>query len=424
MAGKDKLTDTEVKQAKPRDKPYKLADGGNMYLEVSPDGAKRWYLKYRYGKKESRLSLGVYDSSTASTGKKTSLKAARDKAAKAREQLANGIDPLHQKGQDRLAKNNASANTFEMVAAEWFDKKIAHLSATHKTRTLGLLKNNLGKWLGKRPIGEIEPTELLAALRNTEERGTLETAKRALQVSGQVFRYAIATGKRTKSDPTQALKDSLATPKGKHFAAITEPAELGKLLITMDGYSGSPEVKAALLLSPLLFQRPGEIRQMQWADIDFEKAEWRYLVTKTQTQHIVPLCQQAIDILHGLQAINGRGRYVFPSARGGSRPLSENGVRTALRTLGYTNEQMTPHGFRATARTILDEVLGYRVDWIEHQLAHTVKDANGTAYNRTAHLEGRRTMMQGWADYLDELRAIARGDNITLGNFGKGQANP
>lgn len=420
MAEIEKLTDTEIKQAKPKEKPYKLSDGGGMYVEVSPTGAKRFYLRYRIAGKESRLSLGVYGS-PAKPPRLIGVKQARQNAAKARELLAANIDPLQQRKQSKLAHSIATGNSFEVIAAEWFAKQSPHWSDTHKTRTLGLLTNNLGKWLGARPIGEITAPELLAALRKTEARGIHETAKRALQTAGQVFRYAVATG-RAERDPSQDLKGTLAIPKGKHFAAITEPAALGKLLLAMDGYSGTPEVKAALLLSPLLFQRPGEIRSMEWVEINWQLERWEIPAAKMKMRqpHIVPLCQQSLVILQHIQRITGYGRYVFPSARGGSRPLSENGVRTALRTLGYTNEQQTPHGFRATARTILDEVLGYRVDWIEHQLAHAVRDANGRAYNRTAHLEGRKAMMQGWGDYLDNLRAAALAGNVVAGNFRTG----
>lgn len=408
----DKLTDTTARQAKSRAKAYKLADGGGLFLLIQPDGKKYWRLKYRIDGREKLLAVGVYPTTT--------LKEARIAATKARKQLADGIDPTQAKKQAKRARLQAGENSFDAVAADWFEKMGKHWSATHKTRTLGILKTNLGQYIGTRPISEITAPELLAALRRTEARGILETARRALQVAGQVFRYAVATGL-AERDPTPTLKGALATPKSKHFSAITDPAELGRLLISMDDYIGTPEVKAALLLSPMLFQRPGELRSMEWAEIDWQQERWEIPAEKMKMRqaHIVPLSRQALDILRSLQQISGRGRYVFPSARGGNRPLSENGVRTALRTLGYTNEQQTPHGFRATARTMLDEVLGYRFDWIEQQLAHAVRDANGRAYNRTKHLEGRREMMQGWADYLDNLRAVAQGGNVISGNFNR-----
>jgi integrase len=405
----DKLSDMAAKNAKPKDKPYKLADGRGMYLHVMPNGSKYWRLKYRYGGKErAPLALGVYP--------EVALKDARKARDAARELLASGIDPGDDRRQVKLAKSLSTTNSFEAVALEWLEKQKATWSANYSTKSLLLLQNHLLPWLGHRPILEITPPELLAVLKRVESKGIIETAHRAKQAAGHIFRYAIATG-RAERDPTPDLRNALITPTKKHLASITDPNKVGKLLVAMDGFRGTPEVKAALLISALLFQRPGEIRQMKWADIDFEAAEWRYLVTKTNTLHIVPLSRQAIEILRELQPITMRGVYVFPSARGATRPLSENGVRTALRTLGFGNDEITPHGFRAMARTILDEVLGYRVDWIEHQLAHAVKDPNGRAYNRTAHLEGRREMMQGWADYLDSLRAVARGENVVAGNF-------
>ncbi|HQQ62097.1 MAG TPA: integrase arm-type DNA-binding domain-containing protein [Pseudomonadales bacterium] len=399
MAGSDKLTEVAVRNAKAKEKPYKLSDGGGLYLEVMPNGSRYWRLKYRYAGKENRLALGVYPD--------VSLKTARRKKTEAKQLLDNGADPGNHRRQNRLAAKAASNNSFGSIAEEWLEKQQKTWSVSHTTRTRWLLGNHLLPWLAKRPISEVTTPELLSVLRRIEQKGIVETAHRAKQTCGQIFRYAIATG-RADRDPTHDLKGALASPKEKHLASITDPKEVGKLLVTMDSYRGTPEVKAALLLSPLLFQRPGEIRTMKWADINFESAEWRYTVSKTNTPHIVPLSRQAIAILSELQPITGSGLYVFPSARGHSRPLSENGVRTALRTLGFSNDQITPHGFRAMARTILDEVLGYRVDWIEHQLAHAVKDPNGRAYNRTAHLEGRRQMMQGWADYLDQLREASR----------------
>lgn len=396
------LTDIQIRQAKPREKQYRLTDQGGLYLRIFPNGSKYWQLRYRNPStgKEKVLSLGTYPS--------ISLVNARKKTLEAKLALAAGTDPGQQKQHEKLTRKMAATNTFEAIGDEWFAKQSTHWSDTHKTRTLGILKNNLCKWLGQRPIEEITPPELLAVLRKTEARGTLETARRALQTAGQVYRYAIATGRAT-ADPTPALKGALATPKAKHFAAILDPAELGKLLVDIDNYQGSPEVKAALQLSPLFFCRPGELRQMEWKEVNWQEERIEIVAEKMKMRqpHIIPLCRQSLEILQYLEPITGDGRYVFPSARGGSRPLSENGVRTALRAMGYSNDQITPHGFRATARTLLDEVLGVRVDWIEHQLAHAVRDANGRAYNRTAHLEGRKKMMQEWADYLDQLRGYS-----------------
>lgn len=402
----DSLTDTAIRQAKPKAKSYKLSDGGGLYLEVMPNGSKYWRQKYRINGKEKRLALGVYP--------EVSLKEARTKRDAARKHISNSVDPGELKRTQKTARAIANENNFQSIALEWHTKKKPGWSDTHALKTLRLLERDLFPTLGARPAGDITSPELLATLRRIEARGAADTAHRAKWVAGQIMRYAVATG-RAERDPAADLKDALATPVGGHMAAITEPAEVGKLLQAMDGYHGSPVVRAAMKLAPLVFVRPGELRTMEWAHIDFDACEWRYTVSRTQ--HIVPLCTQAIDVLHSLAPLTGRGKYVFPSGRGASRPMSDNAIRMALRTLGYTNEQMTTHGFRAMARTLLDEVLGFRVDWIEHQLAHGVKDPNGRAYNRTAHLDGRREMMQAWADYLDNLRAVARGENVVAANF-------
>jgi integrase len=395
--GIEKLTDVAVKSAALKDKPYKLADGAGLYAEVMPNGSKYWRLKYRFGGKEKRVALGVYPEVT--------LKAARKAARDARDKLAEGVDPAEIRRQDKLARVVGSANSFRAVALEWYEKEKPHWSESHIKRAGWLFEKNLFPWLGHRPIAEINPPELLSVLRKTESKGTIETAHRAKQIAGQVFRYAVATG-RAERDPTPDLKGALAIPKSGHHAAIIDPKTVGDLLRAIDGFRGTPTVVAALKLSPLLFCRPGELRHMEWAEVDWEQERWEIPAEKMKLRlpHIVPLSRQAQEVLRDLQPLTGRGKYVFPSARGASRPLSENGVRTALRTLGYGNDEMTPHGFRAMARTILDEVLGQRVEWIEHQLAHAVKDANGRAYNRTSHMPQRKLMMQAWADYLDALK--------------------
>jgi integrase len=267
--------------------------------------------------------------------------------------------------------------------------------------------------LGQRPISEITAPELLAVLRRIESRGAIETAKRTKQVAGQVFRFAVATG-RTERDPSQDLKDALAASVKKHLAAITEPKAVGPFLCALDAYQGTPIIRAALQMAPLTFVRPGELRNAQWSEINFDTAEWRIPAErmKARQPHIVPLSRQALEVLQELHLITGRGVYLFPSPRSPRRPMSDNAVLSAMRRMGVGKEEMCGHGFRAMARTILDEILNYRVDWIEHQLAHAVKDANGRAYNRTSHLEGRRKMMQGWADYLDTLRMQANGSNV------------
>lgn len=407
------LTAVEVKQAEPKEKAYKLADGGGLYLLVKPVGGKYWRYKYRYAGKEKTLALGVYP--------EIPLKEARERHQAARKSLDRGVDPSEARKVEKLTRHLAAAESFEAVAREWFNRIMPEKSNSYRERTGRILEKDLYPVLGNRPIKSITAPELLAALRRIEAREAYDIAHRAKQTAGQIFRYAVATG-RADRDPGGDLKGALKPRrKKKHHAAITNPAEVGRLLLAIDGFQGTTVVKTALLLSPLLFQRPGEIRAMEWSEINWDSEHWEIPAEKMKMgqPHIVPLSTQAVVLLEGLQPLTGRGRYVFPSARGASRCLSENGVRTALRTIGYDNDTMTPHGFRAMARTILDEVLGYRVDWIEHQLAHAVRDANGRAYNRTSHLEGRAMMMQGWADYLDNLKMQAKAGNVITANFGQ-----
>jgi integrase len=404
------LTAIAANQAKPKDKPYKLSDEKGLYLHVMPKGFKYWRMKYRFAGKEKILALGVHP--------ETSLKEARAKRDEARKLLANDIDPSEAKKATKAAQSQAGQNSFEVIALEWFGRMMADKSKNHQDRTKRALEKDLFPVLGNRPIDSITPPDLLKALRRIESRGAVETAHRAKQTAGQIFRYAVATG-RAERDPSADLKGALASPQKTHLAAITNPKEVGKLMVAIEGFTGTPVVKAALQLSPLLFCRPGELRHMEWAEINWEESQWELPAEKMKMKqpHIVPLCKQAIAILQELHRLTGTRRYVFPSARGASRPLSENGVRTALRTMGYDNDTMTPHGFRAMARTILDEVLGYRIEWIEQQLAHAVKDANGRAYNRTKHLPQRKEMMQKWADYLDRLKLEASTPNVIAGNF-------
>jgi integrase len=391
------LTDLAVKKSSPRDKPYRIADSKGLALLVHPNGGKYWQLRYRFAGKGKLLALGVYPD--------ISLAEARSRRDDARKLLSNDIDPSEHRKIIKAAKVEAAANSFRSVGQEWFAKQKLKWSDVHATKTRWMLERNLFPWLGDRPIAEIKSPELLATLRRIESRGAHDTAQRAKQVAGQVFRFAVATG-RAERDPSQDLRGALAPAIKTHLAALTDPKEVAVLLKAIDGFYGTPVVRAALRLSPYLFARPGELRHMEWTEINWEESRWEIPAEKMKMRlpHIVPLCSQALAILRELEPLTGRGQYVFPGARGASRPLSENAVRVALRTLGFTNEQMTPHGFRAMARTILDEVLGYRVDWIEHQLAHAVKGANGRAYNRTSHLKERKAMMQGWGDYLDSLK--------------------
>lgn len=393
------LTDPKCKNAKAKEKSYKLADEKGLYLEVMPNGSRYWRMKYRYGGKEKRLAFGVYP--------EIGLKEARAKRDDARKLLADGADP----GETRKAMKAAQvadAETFEVVAREWWGKNAPTWAENHSNRTLRRLERDIFPWLGNAPIRTIDAPKLLAALRRIESRGAVETAHRTLQNCGQIFRYAIATG-RAERDISADLKGALPPVKGGHFAAMTEPKQVAELLRAIDDYQGTLTVQCALKLAPLFFVRPGELRQAEWAHFDLDAAEWRYTVTKTDTAHIVPLAAQAIELLRELHALTGHGRYVFPSARtpNGSRPMSDVALLAALRRMGFSKDEATVHGFRALARTVLDEVLGFRPDYIEHQLAHAVRDPNGRAYNRTAHLPERRKMMQAWADYLDNLKVGA-----------------
>ncbi|MBK1655290.1 tyrosine-type recombinase/integrase [Allochromatium vinosum] len=392
------LTDAKIRNAKPGEKPIKLFDERGLYLEVAPSGGKWWRFKYQFEGKDRRISLGVYP--------EIGLKEARDRRDEARKQLAEGIDPSAHRKATKAARAQANANSFEVVAREWLGKQ-TQWTPEHAERTARRLEAHVFPWLGTRPVGSITPPELLAVLRRVESRGILDTAHRTLQNCGAVFRYAVATG-RAERDPSGDLRGALAQAKGGHFPAVTEPDRVAELLRMIDGYQGTPAVTAALRLAPLVFVRPGELRQARWADIDLDAAEWRYTVTKTKTPHIVPLSTQAVAILRELEPITSRSAYVFPSARGADRPMSDNAILAALRRLGIPKDEMSGHGFRAMARTILDEVLGFRPDFIEHQLAHAVRDTNGRAYNRTSHLEARRLMMQGWADYLDGIKQGAK----------------
>ena len=389
-----KLTATAVKQAKPKAKPYKLADGGGLYLHVKTAG-KYWRYKYRFACKEKLLALGTYP--------EISLAKARKVHQTARENLADGIDPSSHKKTKKSANQSNSANSFEAVALEWSKTRRKKADGTEK-RQRALLEKDLFPFIGSRPIADIDAPELLKTLRKIESRGAIETAHRANRLAGQIFRYAIVTG-RSKHNPSIDLKDALTQPIKSHRKSITDPAEVGPLIAAIKNYQATPVVMAALQLSPLFLCRPGELRHLEWTEVNFAETRIELPASKMKMKepHIIPLASQAIAILKELQPITGRGKYVFPSARGASRPLSDNGVRTALRTLGYTNDQICPHGFRAMGRTILDEVLNFPVDWIEHQIAHSVKDANGRAYNRTKHLPQRKKMMQSWADYLDGL---------------------
>ena len=394
------LTDTAVKNAKPVGKVRKMYDSGGLYLEIAPSGGKWWRLKFRFDGKEKRLSLGVYSD--------VSLKDARDRRDEARKLLANGIDPSEIRKAEKAGKIGRAANSFEVVAREWYAKQSINWSKNHANRIIRRLERDVFPWIGCNPIADTNAPQLLEVIRRIEQRGALETAHRALSNCGQVLRYAVATG-RAERDPSGDLRGALQPVKGTHFASVTEPNKVAEVLRSLDGYEGTLSVRCALRIAPLVFVRPGELRHAQWEDIDLDAAEWRYTVSKTDTQHIVPLSRQSLEILGELHPLTGSGRYVFPSARTpkGDKPMSDNAILAAMRSMGISKEVMSGHGFRAMARTILDEVLNFRPDYIEHQLAHAVRDPNGRAYNRTAHLEERRRMMQEWADYLDKLKSGA-----------------
>lgn len=388
------LTDVAIRRAKPTDKTQRLFDGGGMYLELSPAGGKWWRLKYRFGGKEKRLSLGTYPD--------TGLADAREKRDAARKLLAAGVDPGEQRKATKAAGAESAANSFEVIAREWHAKQSATWVDLHASRIMLRMENDIFPWLGSRPIADIPAKDFLTTVNRIVDRGATESAHRVLQNCGQVMRYAIATG-RAERNPVADLKGALPPVKQTHHASITEPQAIGGLLRAMDAYNGSLVTKCALRLAPLLFVRPGELRQAEWSEFDLDGGQWNIPAEKMKMRepHLVPLAPQAVAILRELHPLTGRGRYVFPSARSPQRPMSNNAVLSALRRMGYATDEMTGHGFRAMARTVLDEVLHFRPDYIEHQLAHAVKDPNGRAYNRTAHLAERRKMMAGWADYLD-----------------------
>lgn len=392
------LTDVEIRNARPRDKTYRLADGAGMYLEVSPAGGKYWRLKYRFAGKEKRLALGVYP--------EISAKEARGRRDAARRLLLDGIDPGIERKVQKAATVERAANSFEAVAREWFARQSPNWAASHAEKIIARLEKDVFPWLGGRAIAEIKAPEVLSVLRRVEARGAVDTAHRVHQNCGQVLRYAVATG-RAERDVTGDLRGALPAARHTHFASITDPIEVAGLLRALDGFKGTFVVQCALRLAPLLFVRPGELRTAKWAQFDLDKALWRYTVSKTRTEHLVPLAGQAVEILRDLQALSGHLQYVFPG-RDPKKPMSGAAINAALRRMGFdTKTEITGHGFRAMARTILHEQLRFPSEVIEHQLAHKVPDSLGTAYNRTKFIDDRVKMMQKWADYLDKLKAGA-----------------
>lgn len=392
------LTDTRVRNAKGSEKPYKLTDERGLYLLVNAAG-KYWRLDYRFTGKRKTLALGVYPDVT--------LSRARDRRDDARKQIAAGIDPSTHRKAHRTATAERAANSFEVIAREWHAKYSPNWTNDHADRILRRFEADVFPWIGGRPIAEVNAPELLTVLRRVESRGALETAHRAHQNCGKVFRYAVATG-RAERDPSGDLRGALPPVKSRHHASITDPKGVGELLRAIRGYGGSFVAKCALLLAPLVFVRPGELRMAEWSELDLDNAEWKIPAErmKMRIQHIVPLSTQAIAVLRELQQLTGAGRYVFPGTGGRGRPMSENTVNAALRRLNYGSDQMTGHGFRSMASTLLNEA-GWHRDAIERQLAHAERDNVRAAYNYAEHLPERRRMMQAWADYLAGLEAGA-----------------
>ena len=394
------LTDPTIRNAKPGDKPIRLFDAGGLYLEVSPKGGKWWRLKYRFDGKEKRLSLGTYPD--------VGLKAARASRDEARKLLADGVDPGALRKATKAADSAVVNDTFEAVAREWYGKAYANKAESTREKTMTRLVQDVFPIIGHMPVASIEPAHIRALIELIEQRGALDIAKRVFNYVGRTLRYADSLGKVARDVSASIDLNLILTKRDtKHHAALTDPVAVGGLMRAIDGFSGGFVTVCALKLSALTFVRPGELRHAEWTEFDFDSATWNIPGSKMKMKedHTVPLSTQAVAVLRELHNLTGQGRYVCPSERGGLRPMSENTINAALRRMGFTTDEMTAHGFRAMARTLLDEKLSYRVDFIEHQLAHAVKDANGRAYNRTAHLDGRREMMQGWADYLDTLAA-------------------
>lgn len=400
------LTDTALRAAKPTDKPYKLYDERGLYLIVNPNGGKWWRLKYYLEGKEKTISLGTYPDVT--------LAQARGKRDDAKELVAGNTDPSRHRKETKAKSKLDAQNTFKAVATDWHALHNKNKSQRHQQRVQRWLEFYLYPTLGDKAVSSITAPMVLDTTSILQNQGKLETAHRVIQTAGQVFRYAIQKGF-ASYNPTPDLKGALPPPVVKNMAAMIEPKDVGQLLRSIDAYRGTLTVQCALKLAPLLFQRIGELRHMKWADLDFDNNEWRYLVTKTKTQHIVPLSRQALEIIKTMQQFSGRGVFVFPGGRTHERPMSENAINAALRNMGYdTQAEITGHGFRAIAQTLGEQELGLDPKHIERQLAHSVANPLGTAYERAQFLKDRKVMMQKWADYLDELKAGAK--IISLGD--------
>ena len=393
------LSDTKIRAIKRAEKPQKFFDGGGLFLFVTPTGGKLWRLKYRFGGMEKLSSLGAYP--------QISLAEARQKRDQALAMIANGVDPGETKKAQKAA-GTEETETFEVIAREWHTKFSPSWATSHGGKIFRRLELYVFPWLGNKPIKLITAPELLTVLRRIEAKGVLETAHRTQQNCGQVFRYAIATG-RAERDPSNDLRGALPPASGKHMATMTNPKEIAGLLRAIDDYRGGIVTRCALQLAPLVFVRPGELRHAEWCEIDFDAAEWRIPAEKMKagTIHIVPLSRQVLDILREIHPLTGHGRYVFPSPRTGSRPMSSNAILAALRRMGFAKDEMSGHGFRSMASTLLNEQ-GWNRDAIERQLAHAERNSVRAAYNYAEFMPERKKMMQAWADYLEGIKAGAK----------------
>lgn len=391
------LTDTAIRNAKPKDKPYKVSDSQGLYLLVNPRGSKLWRVKYRFNGVERKLAIGPYPEITLAEAR-----AARDAA---RKQIVHAVDPNYAKRQARIEATMRAENSFSKIADELIAKREKEGVSPRTLEKYRWVLNLFSAEFRRRPVSEISPAELLHEVKHQERREKFETAKRMRSFASRVFRYGAATA-RAERDPAQMLLGALIQPKVKHFSAITEPTEFGGLLRAIEDYTGDPAVMYALKLTPHVFQRPGELRQMEWAEINFDKAVWTLPPAKMKMRqpHAVPLSRQAFAILKSMQELTGKGKYVFPSVRSRSRPISENTVTAALRRMGYTKDQMTAHGFRTSASSLLNESGKWNPDAIERALAHMVSGEIRRIYNQSAYWAERVAMAQWWSDYLDELR--------------------
>ena len=392
-----KLHTAEIRALRPRERAYKVSDGRGLYLQVNPNGSKWWRLAYRFAGKQKTISMGVWP--------ETNLEQARRSMSEAKAVIREGMDPSAVRQASRGAQLDAEQNTFANVSAAWIAKMTPEWSEATLVQTNSRLDRNVLPYLGNWPMRELTAPVILKTVQRIVDRGAVETARRVLRIIRQICAFAVVTG-RLDSNPATDLSQALPTSKARHMPALTTPSEVGGLLRALYAYEGDPSVRSALNLAPMVFLRPGELRGARWREINLDDAVWEIPADRMKMGDplIVPLAEQAVEILADLKPLTGRGEYVFPGIRSQTRPISNNTLNAALRRMGFTKDQMTAHGFRAMARTMLEEQIGFRYELIEQQLGHMVRDPNGRAYNRTKHLAERATMMQSWADYLDRLR--------------------